>query len=172
MQKVTPRNQEQVMNQNDFIVSKTDLKGRITYCNEIFMKYAHLHEKELLGKPHNIIRHPDMPRIVFKLLWDRIKNKEEIFAYVKNLSIDGSYYWVYANVTASVDLKDNIIGYYSVRRKPKDSALSIIKPLYETLLEKEKSGGMEASGKYLTELLEKEHLSYDEFINSLQNGVA
>ena len=68
------------MQENDFIVSKTDLKGRITYVNKIFMKMADYTEDELLGKPHNIIRHPDMPRAVFKLLWDRVQNKEEIFA--------------------------------------------------------------------------------------------
>ena len=163
-------NREKVMKKDDFIVSKTDLKGKITYCNEIFMEFAGFSEKELLGQPHNIIRHPDMPRIVFKLLWDRIKNREEIFAYVKNKRSDGGYYWVYANITASVDANNNIIGYYSVRRKPTDSALNIIKNLYITLLEKERSGGMEASGLYLSKLLEKEGLNYNEFINSLQNG--
>ena len=172
MQTVTQTNREKIMNKNDFIVSKTDLQGKITYCNEIFMKFAALSEKELLGKPHNIIRHSDMPRVVFKLLWDRIKDKKEIFAYVKNLSADGGYYWVYANVTASVDTNNNIIGYYSVRRKPRESALGIIKELYKTLLEKEKSGGVEASSSYLTNLLEKEGVSYDEFINSLQHGGA
>ena len=121
---------EEVMKQNDFIVSKTDLKGKLTYCNEVFVKFAGLSEKELLGKGHNIVRHPDMPRIIFKLLWDRIKSKKEIFAYVKNMTASGGYYWVYANVTASMDSNDNIIGYYSVRRKPKDSALVTIKSLY------------------------------------------
>ena len=114
--------------------------------------------------------HPDMPRIIFKLLWDRIKAKEEIFAYVKNLSADGSYYWVYANVTASIDSNDRVVGYYSVRRKPSDNALNIVKDLYRTLLEKERSGGLEASTSYLTDLLEQEGLSYDEYINFLQNG--
>lgn len=163
-------NVEKNMKKDDFIVSKTDMKGNITYCNKVFMEYAKLNEHELLGKPHNIIRHPDMPRIVFKLLWDRLKNKEEIFAYVKNLSSDGGYYWVYANVTASYDQNNRVIGYYSVRRKPKEGALKVIKELYKTLLEKEKLGGVESSGVYLTNLLEKEGVSYDEFINSLQNG--
>ena len=68
MQTVTPTNQEKVMNQSDFIVSKTDLQGKIIYCNEIFMKFAALNEKELLGQPHKIVRHPDMPALIFKLL--------------------------------------------------------------------------------------------------------
>ncbi|MEN8302921.1 MAG: PAS domain-containing protein [Campylobacterota bacterium] len=158
------------MNKDDFIVSKTDLQGRITYCNEVFMDFAGLSEKDLLGQPHKIVRHPDMPSIIFKLLWERIKAKDEIFAYVKNMSADGSYYWVYANVTASVDSNDNIIGYYSVRRKPKNSSLNTITELYRTLLEKERSGGTEASGLYLTDLLEKAGKNYNEYINSLQNG--
>ncbi len=160
---------QNIMKRDDFIVSKTDLKGLITYCNEIFIKFAKLSEKELLGKPHNIIRHPDMPKVIFKLLWQRIQNKEEIFAYVKNRSADGGYYWVYANVTASIDSNGNIIGYYSVRRKPNDRALEIIESLYRTLLDKERSGGVEASLTYLNEMLEKKQLSYDEFINTIQN---
>jgi len=160
------------MKRDDFIVSKTDLKGNITYCNEIFIKFAGLSEKELLGKPHNIIRHVDMPKVVFKLLWEHIKRGDEIFAYVKNRSFDNGYYWVYANVTASINAQGNTIGYYSVRRKPNDNALKIIESLYKTLLDKERSGGVEASNRYLTDLLKQKELSYNEFIYSIQNGDA
>jgi PAS domain S-box-containing protein len=72
------------MQENDFIVSKTDLKGHITYVNKIFMEMAEYTEAELLGKPHSIVRHEEMPKAVFKLLWDMIKNKNEIFAFVIN----------------------------------------------------------------------------------------
>ena len=160
---------EKVMKDEDFIVSKTDTKGRITYCNEIFMDMAGATERELLGKPHNIVRHPDMPRFVFKLLWERIQNEKEIFAYVKNKSFDGAYYWVYANVTPSYDENGNIIGYYSVRIKPNPKALEIIKPIYEKMLSLEASGGMSASEKYLMDLLKEKGVSYDEFIISIQN---
>jgi len=159
-----------IMKKDDFIVSKTDLKGNITYCNEIFIKFAGLSEKELLGKPHNIIRHQDMPKLIFKLLWERIRDKQEIFAYVKNRSADGGFYWVYANVTASVDANNNIIGYYSVRRRPSDSALVVIESLYRTLVDEERRGGVEASSKYLNNLLESKKMNYDEFITSTQNG--
>ena len=109
-----------------------------------------------------------MPRIIFKLLWDKVKNKEEIFAYVKNMSFDGGYYWVYANVTASTDPSGKIIGYYSVRRKANPKALEIIQPLYAKLLELEKTGGMEASQAYLTDVLNQKGVSYEEFSNTLQ----
>ena len=100
-------NKEHMVEESAFLVSKTDLKGRITYCNEPFLKIVGAKQAEVLGKPHNIIRHPDMPRAIFKLLWERIKNKEEIFAYVKNKSFDGGYYWVFANITTSLDVQNN-----------------------------------------------------------------
>lgn len=156
------------MNADDFIVSKTDLKGRITYGNETFIKMSGYSEKELLNTPHNILRHPDVPAVVFKLLWDRIKAKSSINAYVKNKCKNGDFYWVFANVTTSVDDRGNPVGYYSVRRKPKSSALQVIESLYADLLKAEKSGGMEASGRLLGEILKEQGVSYDEFIITLQ----
>ena len=164
----TPNANRTELGSNDFLVSKTDLKGRITYCNQIFMKVAGYSESELLGKPHNIVRHTDMPRIIFKLLWERIQNKQEIFAYVKNKTKNGGYYWVYANVTASVDDRGNIIGYYSVRRKVNEQALPVIEDLYAKLLQAEARGGMDASQKYLNNLLKEKGVRYDEFVASLQ----
>ncbi len=169
MQRPVPNNSlRRDLKEDDFIVSKTDLKGRITYCNQIFMELAKYSEAELLGAPHSIIRHPDMPRVVFKLLWDRIQNKEEIFAYVKNLSKDGGYYWVFANVTASLDVNGNIIGYYSVRRKPSEEGIKVMSEVYAKMVELESRGGMEASGRYLQEILESKGMSYDELIANLQ----
>lgn len=169
--KIQPTNVEKVMRENDFIVSKTDTKGIITYCNRIFMEFAKYTEHELLGQQHNIIRHPDMPRSVFKLLWDTIKQKKEINAYVKNMAKDGSYYWVFANITPVVDDKGTIQGYYSVRRKPNQGKLEKIKNLYKTLLDEEKKfglkGGLEASEKLLNNILNKEGKTYEEFIFSL-----
>jgi len=156
------------MDDNDFIVSKTDLKGRITYCNKIFMDMAEYTEEELLGKAHSIIRHSDMPKAVFKYLWDTIPTKQEVFAYVINRTKNGNDYWVYANITASVDKNGKVIGYYSVRRKPNPKALEIIIPLYAKMLEVEKSSGVEASFKILTDILEEKGIGYDELIASIQ----
>lgn len=159
---------ERKMNDNDFIVSKTDLKGKITYCNRIFMDMAEYTEEELLGAPHNMIRHKDMPKAVFQLLWDRIQKKEEVFAYVVNQTKNNNEYWVFANVTASLDVRGNIIGYYSVRRKPNPKAIEIIKPLYAQMLQAERNGGTSASLKILTDLLEEKGMSYDELIIAIQ----
>lgn len=156
------------MKEDDFIVSKTDLKGRITYVNKIFMEMAEYTEEELLGKPHSIVRHPDMPKAVFKLLWDMVQNKEEIFAFVINKTKNNNSYWVYANVTPSFDERGNLIGYYSVRRRPNPKALEIIKPLYKQMLEAEKSGGVAAGTKVLTDLLHEKGVSYNELIIDIQ----
>lgn len=169
-EKIIPTKVESVLRENDFIVSKTDLKGIITYVNQIFMEFAKYKEEELLHKNHNIIRHPDMPRAVFKLLWDTIQAGDEINAYVKNMAKDGSFYWVFANVTAVKNEKNQIVGYYSVRRKPRKEALNIIEPLYKKLLDEEKKhsvkDGMKESGKMLNELLKSHGKSYEEFILS------
>ena len=160
--------QERQVNSDAFLVSKTDTKGRIIYCNVPFAQIVGAKGNELIGKPHNIVRHPDMPRAIFKLLWEHIKDKKEIFAYVKNKSFDGGYYWVFANITASVDDRNNTVGYYSVRRKPNPKAIEVIEPIYQKLLSVEKSGGMDASMKFLTDFLNEKNLSYDEFVNNLQ----
>jgi PAS domain S-box-containing protein len=156
------------MKENDFIISKTDTKGHLTYVNKIFMDMAEYTEEELLGKPHNIVRNPLMPKLIFKLLWERVQNKQEIFAYVVNKTKNGNDYWVYANVTASLDERGNILGYYSVRRMPNPRALEVIKPLYAQMLIAERSGGIEASRKMLDELCKEKGIGYDELIISLQ----
>ena len=165
---ITPTAIERVMREDDFIVSMTDIKGRITYGNRIFIEFSGYSERELLGSQHNIVRHPDMPRAVFKLLWDKISNKEECFAYVKNMSKDGGFYWVFTNVTPTFDPAGNITGYFSVRRKPKLSGIEAVTPLYAAMLEAEQKAGpanaVEASGKLLADVLKQKGLSYDELV--------
>lgn len=152
---------------NDIIVSKTDTNGKITYGNELFLKLAGYSEKDILHAPHSIVRHPDMPKVVFKFLWDTIKQGKEVYAYVVNQSKSGDFYWVFANVTPSYDNNGKVIGYYSVRRRPSEKALSVIKPLYKELLNAEKSGGVSASEKIFTDLLAANGGRYDKFILSI-----
>ena len=167
-----PTQHEKVMEEDDFIVSKTDLKGIITYGNRIFIGMSGYSEGELLGAPHSILRHPDMPRAVFKLLWDAIQAKREINAYVKNLAKDGSFYWVFANITPSCDSSGSLVGYYSVRRKPRPEAIQVVRGLYRTMLEAERSAGegqigMKASTAILLQALEQKGVSYEEFVFGL-----
>ena len=158
---------ELTFSQDEIIVSKTDTQGKITYGNELFLKLAGYQEEHILGAPHNIVRHPDMPKIIFKFLWDYLKEGKEIYAYVVNKSKTGDHYWVLANVTPSYDKSGRVVGYYSVRRKPTSRALSVVKPLYSKLLSAEKSGGMDASLKIINQLLEKSGGRYDKFILSI-----
>ncbi len=163
--KIVPKDKRKEFNSDTLLVTKTDLKGKITYANRAFMEIVEMDEDTLVGAPHNIIRHPDMPRIIFKYLWDYLQSEKEIHAYVKNLCADGSYYWVMANVTPSY-LNGRVVGYHSARRSPTQHALNIIEPLYKQLLAAEKSGGIATSEKILNNLLEEKGMQYDQFILS------
>lgn len=169
---IVPTQSERVMGDDDFIVSKTDTRGIITYGNRIFIEMSKYDEKELLGIQHNIIRHPDMPRTVFKLLWDTISQGNEIFAFVKNLAKDGSFYWVFANVTPSFDEKGKIIGYFSVRRKPNRDAIRVIEQVYQQVLTVEKNAGakgaIEMGTKAVVDFLESKATTYDKLVIDLQ----
>ena len=166
--KPTPKNEEIELDANRYIVSETDAKGRITFCNDYFMEVAGYNQDELIGKPHNIIRHPDMPKVVFKLLWKTISQGKNINAVIKNLAKDGRYYWIF---TAFESRRDDdtgkIIGYHASRKKISKHVLSIIEDLYSELLKIEKSDGVEASEKYLIEFL-KEKGDDIEFANIME----
>ena len=158
--------------ENELIVSKTDTRGIITYANDIFLKVSGYTEKEILGKPHNYIRHPDMPHCVFKLQWDTIKDGKEIFAYVVNRAKNGDHYWVFAHVTPSFDKDGKVIGYHSNRRVPKKEAVKAVEGLYAMLRKEESShgsvkAGTDAAFNMLLGILKEKRLSYDEFILSL-----
>jgi PAS domain S-box-containing protein len=152
---ITPTGREVMLDEHDFIVSKTDPKGRITYANRIFMRISGYREEELLGQQHNILRHPDMPRAVFHLLWETIEGGRECFAYVKNLCKNGDHYWVLANVTPDYDRNGRIIGYFSVRRKPRRDAVDYFNRLYGELLAEERRAGSRDAIAASTNLLER-----------------
>jgi len=163
-------NEEKKLTDDDFIISKTDIKGNIIYCNEIFTEMSGYPATDLIGANHNLIRHPDMPRVAFKLAWDLIKNKKEFFGFVKNLRANGGYYWVFTYITADLDANGRIISYTSVRRKPTQSAVNAIIPIYKLLVDAEKRGGMEASGKLLGDYLAENKIGYEELVMNLQKG--
>ncbi len=169
---IIPTQVERVMRENDFIVSKTDLTGRIIYGNQIFQEFAAYSEKELIGSQHNIIRHPDMPRAAFKQAWDTIQSEHEFFAYVKNMAKDGSFYWVFTHITPSYDERGKVIGYLSVRRKPRQDAVNLITDIYKTMSDIEKrvgsKEGMTASTQYLLDLIAEKGTTYEQLILSLQ----
>lgn len=168
---IVPTQKERVMRENDFIVSKTDPKGIITYGNPIFIEFSGYTEEELLGSQHNIIRHPDMPRSAFKLVWDTIQGGNEVFAYVKNMSKDGGFYWVFTHITPDFGPGGQIVGYTSVRRCPKRGAIEKIEPVYRQMVAAEAAAGardaIAAGTQVLVDLLTKTEMSYEELIFSL-----
>jgi PAS domain S-box-containing protein len=158
---------------HQLIVSKTDPKGRISYVNEAFLEISGYGEAEVLGQPHSVIRHPDMPRSVFKLLWDTISAGRELFAYVNNLAKNGDHYWVLAHVTPCFDEGGQIVGYHSNRRSPDPQALAVIEPLYARLRAIEtaapdRKAGLEASYQVLQQAVADTGADcYDRFVFSI-----
>jgi len=125
--------QEYKLQANDFLVSQTDAKGHILFANDDFCKIAGYTLDELIGQPHNIVRHPDMPQAAFKSLWDTVRGNKVWDGYVKNMTKNGGYYWVYATVYPMYDeiRKENT--YLSCRRKPSSLEIEDAHELYKTL---------------------------------------
>jgi len=171
-QNVQPTGVERFFLEDDIIVSKTDRKGIITYANRVFIDICGYSEEDLLGQPHSIIRHPDMPGAVFRLLWDTISSGKEIFAYVKNMTCNGDHYWVFAHVTPTFGPSGDIIGYHSNRRVPDRRQVSAMENLYRDVLAEERKHrnrieAVEAGLAVLTAALAKADVSYEEFVFSV-----
>ena len=169
---VRPTGVERTFGQDEIIVSKTDLKGRITYANRVFLQVAGYTEREVLGAPHSLIRHPDMPRSVFQLLWDTIQGGREVFAYVVNLAKNGDHYWVLAHVTPTFDDAGKIVGYHSMRRLPARTAVEKARGLYAALCAEERrhtnrTEGLAAATRLLQTELAAAGMTYEEFAFSL-----
>ena len=167
----TPINKEQPLNKHDLIVTKTDLKGQIIYANKTFLDISVFEESEIINQPHHIIRHPDMPKAVFRMLWNDLKRGDEFFGVVKNLCSDGRYYWVFANITPSVDSIGKIVGYFSVRRHVSKELVSIMDKLYKKMIQEEErysddKQAINASTKILTDFIDEQGVSYNEYIIS------
>jgi len=170
-----PTGVERFFDEGEIIVSKTDLRGVITYANDVFCRVSGYALPELIGAPHSLIRHPAMPRCVFKFIWDRIEADQEVFGYVVNMSKSGDHYWVLAHVTPSVDAEGRRIGYHSNRRVPTRAAIDVVEPLYKELLDVEarhesKAAGMAAALAVLQKRLGELALSYDQLVFKLEEA--
>ncbi len=169
---VQPTGEERTFSPDELIVSKTDLRGVITYANDVFLRVSGYPMHEVLGRPHSVIRHPEMPRAVFRLLWDALADRQEVFAYINNLAADGAHYWVLAHVTPSCGPDGSIVGYHSNRRRPSMRAVERLRPLYRRLLAEERrhptaKAAVAASYPLLNELIAEQSGSYEEFIWSV-----
>ncbi|MEH6475604.1 MAG: PAS domain-containing protein [Sneathiella sp.] len=170
---IPPTGTERILGEKEIIVSKTDTTGKLTYANKKFLEISGYTENEVLGVQHNVIRHPDMPRIIFKFLWERLVAREEVFAYVLNLCKEGDHYWVLAHVTPSLGEDGTILGYHSNRRASDPSLVNnTIVPLYKKLRDIEQKAtspkqGLESSQSALTDIIDKQGGNYDRWLFSL-----
>lgn len=169
---VKPTGVERKLGEEEIIVSKTDPSGRILYVNQTLIKISDYTEADLLGQQHSIVRHPEMPRAVFKLLWETIQSGQEIFAYVVNLTKYGDHYWVFAHVTPSFDEGGSIIGFHSNRRAPDRKGVQSAQALYKVLLDEEqryadRRKGMLSATELLQSMLADKQVEYDQFVFTL-----
>lgn len=172
---MTPSGVVRTFGAEEIIVSKTDRQGRITYANDVFVRVSGYTEDDLLGRPHNVIRHPEMPRAVFRLVWETIEARQEIFAYVNNLASDGAHYWVLAHVTPTVAPGGGIVGFHSNRRCPQPAAIDAVRPLYAALLAEERrhpsgNAAVAASAELLTRTLDDLGATYEEWVWNIISG--
>ena len=152
--------------EGDILVSMTDVKGKIVYANDLFCKTAGFTREELLGKAHNIVRHPDMPKTIFKVLWDAVLDGKPVSAFVKNSVHGGGYYWVRAFVMPV--LKNGKISHIiSYRRRISNSQKKVLEELYRTLFEYEKTHNLEESYTFFMNFLDERKLTYQQFLNRL-----
>jgi PAS domain S-box-containing protein len=156
----------------EILVTKTDLTGTITYANDVFLRVAGYSEGDVIGQPHSFIRHPEMPRAIFKLLWEALHGGKEIFAYVVNCAKYGDHYWVFAHVTPTLDANGTVTGYHSSRRCPDRRQVEQVKVLYDRMLAAErqhprKADAIAASLQILKLAVAEHHQSYEEFVFSI-----
>lgn len=119
------------------MITETDLHGRITFANRLFVHMTGYEKKELIGMPHSIIRHPDMPKSCFDAMWTCIQRGYPWEGYVKNLRKDGAYYWVVVTVTPKHDDEGNLCGYIAVRKPPGEITIEEVKTKYQQMLHSE-----------------------------------
>ena len=151
----------------DILVSKTDINGRITYGNDKFMEVSGYSKEELIGTPHNIIRHPDMPKVIFYFMWQSIKRGRNIMAVVKNQSKNGNYYWVTTDFDIQKGRTGEIRNYIAFREPTPRKVIKEIEEIYRVLLDIEKDKGMDGSIEYLELFLSEKGMSYNEYIEDL-----
>ena len=163
-----PTENEIKLNARKYIVSKTDAAGKIVYVNDYFIEVSGYKEYELVGASHSIVRHPDMPKAIFHLLWDHIQNGQNISAVIKNLAKNGDYYWVMTDFEIRRNSSTKAISQYvAFRHAVPRNVVKEISGLYARMLEIEKADGMPASIDYLNRFLEGKRMNYNQYIEQL-----
>lgn len=170
IERPTPIDREVQWDKTKTLISETDVKGTITNVNNVFCAVAHYSASELIGQPHNLIRHPDMPKLIFKLLWDNLKVGNNFVGVIKNLAKTGEYYWVVTDFEMRRDAMGNITHYIGRRKSVPEAAINnYLAPFYESLLKMEKIGGVELSSRFFKNYLTKQGKDYIDFVISIMS---
>ena len=170
IERPTPIDREVQWDKTKTLISETDVKGTITNVNDVFCAVAHYSASELIGQPHNLMRHPDMPKLIFKLLWDNLKVGNNFVGVIKNLAKTGEYYWVVTDFEMRRDAMGNITHYIGRRKSVPEAAINnYLAPFYESLLKMEKIGGVELSSRFFKNYLTKQGKDYIDFVISIMS---
>ena len=165
IERPTPVDREVQWDKSKVLISETDAAGTITNVNDVFCSVAHYSAEELIGQPHNLIRHPDMPKLIFKLLWDNLKVGNNFVGVIKNLAKTGEYYWVVTDFEMRRDETGKITHYIGRRKSVPESAITnYVAPFYDSLLKMEKIGGVELSNRFFKNYLAKQGKDYIDFV--------
>ena len=170
VERPTPIDKEVGWNKSQVVISETDVYGRITNVNDVFCNVCGYSPEEMIGQPHSIIRHPDMPKLVFKLLWDNLKVGNNFIGVIKNLAKSGEYYWVITDFEMRRDASGNITHYIGRRRSVPEAAIKdYLAPFYDSLLKMERIGGVELSSRFFKNYLAKQGKDYVDFVISIMS---
>lgn len=166
-QKVETLNTEVDWDKTLELVSRTNRIGIINYVNSAFVNVSGFDENELLGQPHNIIRHPDMPKAIFRMLWENLKQGKDFHAIIKNKAKDGKYYWIITQFDFFKDAEGDINGYMARRKAVAPEAVAKIEEVYKKIKNIEETNGLDASLAYFSGILDDKKQTYDEFLTSI-----
>jgi len=161
------RNKEVRCTAQEVIISRTDLEGNIIYCNPTFAKVNGFHGAEMIHKPHSIIRHPDMPKTIFRIIWSIIEQGLPIQAIIKNQTNDGHYYWTLIDFKVQKNRDNEVISYVAYGKQAPDHAIKAVEVLYKTLLIIEEEYDIDSAIEFLHSFLDEEGVNYREYMEKL-----
>lgn len=159
-----PIEKEMKINTRSLMVTKTNIRGDIIYINDNFSSIVGYRQEEIIGTPHDALRHPDMPEVIFLLIIKAINRGEKIQAIVKNLAKSGEYYWATTDFEPQLEINGEISSFFAFREAIPEANITELINLYKKLIIIERKGGLEASIRYLNNYLYEHQLNYKEFM--------
>ena len=152
------------------IVSRTNTQGDIVYCNSTFLDVNGFKSSEVINRPHSIVRHPDMPKSIFKIIWSIISQGLPIQAVIKNKTNDGYYYWTLMTIKPQRDRDNKIISYVAYGKQAPNIVIKKIEPLYRVMKEIEERDDIDAALEYLESYLKEKNMTYAQYIKHLNKN--